>query len=174
MSSIRPALQAAAVGHPALDIARCQPMALALPADDRPNPIDPRPSSAGFAALLTAFRASGGTARGDDLARLLEDRQCGDFVSLAKLIAAREVFGFEWRQALWIPMFQFELRDLSIKPGAQQVLVELGRTCDGWTIAAWFVRTNSWLGGRSPVDLLDSDLSEVLDAARADRFIAAG
>ena len=35
--------------------------------------IEELPTSRGFAALLASYRASGGTARGDDVARLLED-----------------------------------------------------------------------------------------------------
>ena len=130
--------------------------------------------SAAFAALVNAFRASGGTARGDDLARLLEDHQQGDFVSLARLIASGHVFGFDWRGVLWIPMFQYDLRTLSIRPGPHQVLAELAGAFEGWALASWFAQPNAWLGDRKPVDLLDSDLAGVLQAARADRFIAAG
>jgi hypothetical protein len=132
------------------------------------------PSSGGFAALLAAFRATGGTARGDDVARLLEDHGIGDFISLARLIAGGEVFGFEWRNTVWIPMFQFELRDLSVKPAAHQLLSALGNGFEGWTCAAWFARPNSWLSHRAPVDLVATHLDEVLEAARADRFIAVG
>jgi hypothetical protein len=49
------------------------------------------PSSTGFTAMLMAYRATGGTARGDDLARLLQDRPHGGYVSLARLIATRKV-----------------------------------------------------------------------------------
>ncbi len=132
------------------------------------------PTSRGFAALLAAYRASGGTARGDDVARLLEEHRMGDFVSLARHIAAREIFGFEWRGALWIPMFQFELRDLSIKPAASTVLAELGSGFDGWERAAWFAQPNCWLNYRRPADVVQSDLAEVVAAARTDRFIAIG
>ena len=136
--------------------------------------IDVTPSNRGFVAMLTAYRATGGTARGDDLARMLEDHHRGDFVSLARLVVTGVVFGFEWRHTFWVPMFQFDLRDLSIRPGLPLVLAELRPQFDGWTLAAWFAQPNSWLDDRRPVDLLDSDLSEVLQAARADRFIAAG
>ena len=136
--------------------------------------INELPSSRGFAALLATFRATGGTAKGDDLACLLEHRCTGNFVVLARLIAASDVFGFEWRSTLWLPMFQFELRDLSIKPGAQLVMAELGASFDGWARAAWFALPNSWLGDRRPVDLMDTDLNEVLGVARIDRFIAEG
>lgn len=129
---------------------------------------------AAFAAMRAAYQPVGGLARGDDLARLLEDRACGDFVSLARLIVDGEVFAFEWRRTYWIPMFQFDLADLSIKRGLRQVLLELGGRFDGWRLAAWFVEPNEWLGCERPVDLMDSNLPEVVQAARADRFVAAG
>ena len=132
------------------------------------------PTAGGFAALLAAYRATGGTARGDDVARLLQDHRPADLVSLAGLVASSAVFGFEWLSTLWIPMFQFELRDLSIKPGAQLVMSELGSSFDGWARAAWFALPNSWLSDRRPVDLVHTDLTEVLGAARIDRFIAVG
>lgn len=124
--------------------------------------------------MRDAYRRSGGLARGEELARLLEDQRRGDFVSLAKLIAAGEVLAFEWRDAHWIPMFQFDLGDLSIKPAPRRVLAELSKAFDGWSLAAWFVEPSSWLNRQRPVDLLESDPSAVLEAARADRFIATG
>lgn len=132
------------------------------------------PTAGGFSALLAAYRATGGTARGDDVARLLDDHRLGDFDTLARLVASNAVFGFEWLSTLWIPMFQFKLRDLSIKPGAQLVMAELGASFDGWARAAWFALPNSWLNDRRPVDLMDTDLNEVLGVARIDRFIAEG
>lgn len=136
--------------------------------------IEELPSRRGFAGLLAAYRDSGGTARGDDVARLLEDHGLGDFIGLARLIATDEVFGFEWRRTLWIPMFQFDLHDLSARPSARKVLAELGDGFDGWARAAWFAQPNSWLQLRKPVDLMDSELQDVLSAARADRFISVG
>ena len=127
-----------------------------------------------FAAMRTAYGATGGIARGDDLARLLEDSQRGDFVSLARLIVSGQVFCLDWHHNSWVPMFQFDLRDLSINQGPRRVRAELGNEFDGWSLGAWFARSNSWLNGRRPVDLLDSNLSAVLEASRADRFIAAG
>lgn len=55
------------------------------------------PSERGFAALRDAYRATGGIADGDDLARLLEERQLGRYMSLARLIVLGGVFSFEWR-----------------------------------------------------------------------------
>lgn len=133
-----------------------------------------QPSSAGFVAMLAAYRDTGGTARADDLARLLQDRQHGGYVSLARLLAHGKVFSFEWRGSRWVPMFQFDLDDLSLRPGPQQVLAELNGEFDDWGLAAWFTQPNSWLDDQRPVDVIDVDLKSVVEAARADRFIAAG
>jgi hypothetical protein len=127
-----------------------------------------------FAALSLSYRASGGMARGDDIGRMLADHGPGTFVSMAKLLEDEAIFGFGWNASLWIPMFQFELSDLSIKDEPARVRAELGEEFDGWTLAAWFVEPNMWLARRRPIDLLASDSDAVLLAARADRFVAAG
>lgn len=127
-----------------------------------------------FAALNLAYRARGGIARADDLGRLLADHGPGTFISMAKLFADEEIFGFEWRGSLWVPMFQFALGDLSMKPEPRRVRAELGEEFDGWTVSAWFVEPNVWLAQQRPIDLLETGLGAVLDAARADRFVAAG
>jgi hypothetical protein len=123
------------------------------------------PNSGAFVNMLGVFRASGGTARGDDLGRLLEDHRCGDFVSLARLIVSDDIFGFEWRHSYWVPMFQFDLSDLSTRIGPQQVRAALG-VDEGWRAAVWFARPNRWLMGQRPVDLIESELIAVINAAR--------
>ena len=126
-----------------------------------------------FAGMRAAYQARGGFARGDDIARLLEDRGRGDLTSLARLIVGREVFGFEWRHMLWIPMFQFT-PELRLKPGLKAVLSELVSEYDGQRLAAWFVEPNGWLDQARPIDVLGTNPDEVLHAARADRFVATG
>lgn len=69
----------------------------------------------GFEAMIGAYKTSGGTARADDLALLLEEKSKGNFVSVAKRIVSRDIFSFEWQNHFWIPMFQFHSHDLSIK-----------------------------------------------------------
>ena len=129
------------------------------------------PDNREYSALLAAFRATGGVARADDLARLFECLHAGNYISLARLIATGSVFGFSWRETVWIPMFQFELRDLSLNPQSQSVLDELAGAFSGWSLASWFAQPNAWLNQRRPVDLLRLDLAAVLQAARADRYL---
>ena len=125
------------------------------------------PSGRGFIALLEAFRATGGTVPGEIMGRLLEEHRVGNAVSLARLIDTGEAFGFQWRNSLWIPMFQFDANDLTLKASAQSVRAELQSLSSGWTLAAWFGGPNARLEGRCPVNVLDSDLDAVVRAARS-------
>lgn len=144
-----------------------QPLFAGGPTNRHPQSDFEVPSGQGFVALLEAFRATGGTAPGDIVARLLEDHQVGDVVSLAKLIYSGQVFGFEWRADFWIPMFQFDADDLVLNAGAQRVRAALPPLWSGWALASWFAGPNAWLDGRSPADMLDSDLEAVIRAARS-------
>ena len=128
----------------------------------------------GFEAMIGAYKTSGGTARADDLALLLEEKSKGNFVSVAKRIVSRDIFSFEWQDHFWIPMFQFHSHDLSIKQEVRRVVHELADVLDNWTLAWWFTEPNAWLKGRRPVDVVDRQFSDVLHAARADRFVAVG
>jgi hypothetical protein len=126
----------------------------------------------GFAALLVSFRATGGLVPGDALAKLLQDQGRGDTALLARWIVSGRVFGFAWSGDFWLPMFQFELHDMSLRRSVQQVRAEWGSDGSGWEMARWFAWPNFKLGGRRPVDLLEHDLPAVLGAARADHRLA--
>lgn len=127
-----------------------------------------------FAAVRAGCQASGGAVRESDLAGWLEKRQLGNAVSLAKLIISGNIFGFEWQGNFWIPMFQFDFRDLSIRQAPRKVRAELGGAFDGWALAVWFVQPCVWLNGQSPLALLEADLPAVLEAARSERLVATG
>jgi hypothetical protein len=135
---------------------------------------DARPSSRSFVTLLNVLRPSGGAARSADLAHLLDDKVLPEAADLQSLIGTGQIFGFTWLQVFWVPMFQFEMRNLRLKAGPQRVRAELGPAFDGWDTAAWFGQPNSWLDQHTPLDLLDRDCPAVLEAARADRFVAVG
>lgn len=138
------------------------------PPKQRPAAIGQFPTDAGLAAMRTAYRETGGVACGDDLTRLASVYPHLEVAYLARRVVAGEVFGFDWRHSLWIPMFQFDLHDLSIRTGPRRVIEILAPALDGWTMAAWFIRANARLNERRPVDLLGSDLKAVLDAATRD------
>jgi hypothetical protein len=137
------------------------------------------PDGHGFVGLIHAFFSCGGTLEAAVVDRLL--KACGrglrgglaDGVSggvsggLSRLLATRQVFGFEWRDTLWIPMFQFNPDDLSVRPGSQRVRDELPVLWSGWNQACWFASPNHWLGGRTPVEMIDAAPRDLEEAARA-------
>jgi hypothetical protein len=125
------------------------------------------PSGRGFIALLEAFRATGGTAPGQIVGRLLEDHQVGQAISMAKLVDTGQACGFEWRGSLWMPMFQFDADDLALKAGVQDVRAELPSLWSGWQVATWFASANARLDGHRPADWLDAELEAVVQAAQA-------
>ncbi len=128
----------------------------------------------GFDNMIDIYKNTGGTARADDLALLLEERQRGDFVSLAKRLVSRDIFSFKFRNHFWIPMFQFDARDMSVKKEVRRVVNELQTVLDSWTLALWFTEPNAWLNEERPVEHIARHYPDVLAAARADRFVAAG
>ena len=141
---------------------------------NEPNLSSPIRTEAAFRTIDARCRATGGLACGDVLSRLLGNQSGGNFVTLARMVSAGNVFGFPWRDVFWVPVFQFDLSDLSPKRIPQDVRTELGCSFDGWELAAWFTSPNVWLQDRPPVDLLDSDSLSVLKAARADRSVVEG
>lgn len=126
---------------------------------------DTSPTDMHFDALRDALRMSGGIAQADDLARLLDDHRLNDFVSLSGLITHCKVFGFPFHSSFWVPMFQFDLRDLSLNRGVAPVVLELADVLDGWSLANWFARPHACLGLRRPVDMLATLPAMVLSAA---------
>jgi hypothetical protein len=127
-----------------------------------------------FIALQNAYRPHAGLMRlhapvtGGHIRTESQDGEVADHLE------AGELFGFPWYDALWIPMFQFDVPGTTVAPGPQRVVAELGGSFDGWALASWFVQPNSWLASHSPIEWLGSHLPDVLAAARADRFVATG
>jgi hypothetical protein len=134
--------------------------------------IEDFPTEDGFAALRAAFQGSG-TMRERELAWLLEDFQRDTSTSPAGLLFKEEIFGFAWGGSLWVPMFQFDLTDMSVRLGPQRVRAALGGGFKDWKLAAWFARPNPALEDWRPVNVLGPDLTAVLEAARTDSFAAA-
>ena len=116
------------------------------------------PNERSFRALRSAYQSTGGLARANDLSRILDDwMPSTSRARLVDLIAGSHVFSLEWRGTRWIPMMQFDLR---------QIRDELGDTLYDWELASWFVSRNDRLDERRPLDLMKTELPAVLRAAR--------
>lgn len=127
-----------------------------------------------FVAMLDGYRCSGGLARFQEVLSRFEARCRPQASTLESQIIGRKVIRFQWQSQTWLPLFQFRPIDMAPLPELGPVMMELTAAYDNWELAVWFAQPNPWLSDRVPADLLVSDLPAVLNAARADRYIARG
>lgn len=127
-----------------------------------------------FDQVEIAYRRSGGIASDADVVNRL--RLCSDqpLSRLARWIVARDVVNFEHHGTTWLPLFQFGSEAPAVLPSVTSVIRELVDVFDDWELASWFALPNTWLQGIRPVDVIATHQCAVLEAARADRFIARG
>jgi hypothetical protein len=135
---------------------------------------DQAPSDSSVRSLKHSFRTSGGVASCDEVTRLLRDHSNQPISQLARWIVTRQLVSFAWRSQTFIPLFQFDFAQMTIRPCVQLVIAELSNAFDDWEVANWFVRPNSALDYLAPLEMLATDLAGVLSAARADRYVALG
>lgn len=133
-------------------------------------------------STAAAFSGTGGLVSGDDLADLIRHR-CevagwlpdSEPVSLvARWIVTRAVVSLDSPWGPMFPLFQFDLPTASVIDAMTPLLNELRPVFDDVELALWFVTPNDWLGGARPVSAMHHSLPAVLQAARADRFVAGG
>ena len=124
--------------------------------------------------LIQSYRRSGGLIEANALALRL--RECCDqpISRLARWIVERDIVVLAGHGALLVPLFQFDLISGEVLDVVQRTLDELDGAFDNREIAHWFVQPNCWLDDRWPLDLIGNDPAAVVEAARADRFIARG
>jgi len=125
-------------------------------------------------AVLDAYGRTGGLASGDEVTFMLRRRTSQPISMLARWIVEQRVVSLGWQGEYLLPMFQFDRSDMALRPPVAAVLDEFDGTFDDWDLATWFALPNSWLADEAPIDVLDVDAGAVLQAARADRFIARG
>lgn len=133
-------------------------------------------------STAAAFSGTGGLVSGDDLAELIRHRcEVAGWlpdslpVSLvARWIVSRSVVSIESPWGPLFPLFQFDLPTASVVDGMGPLLAELRPVFDDVELALWFVTPNDWLAGARPVSAMHHSFPAVLQAARADRFVAGG
>jgi hypothetical protein len=125
-------------------------------------------------SMLAAYQRTGGVATGDEVAGLMQKHWDQAVSTVARWIVGRSALSFTWQSQTLLPLFQFDLTSMSLRPCVTAVLRELACAFDDWDLALWFAEPNSWLGDAVPADLVSTDSNAVLKAAQADRFIARG
>lgn len=126
-----------------------------------------------FEGLLRASRAFGGLAREREVLLRLAGRSIDAAGQIEDWIKRHEGIHFRWSAVDWWPMFQFDTV-MSLRADVARVAAELRPVFDDWALAEWFVEPNRWTASRPPLDLIERDWSNVLQAARGDRFLVAG
>ena len=124
--------------------------------------------------VMQGYRRRGGFASGEELVQIMRPSWRQPISVLARWIVSRQVLTFTWRSQILLPLFQFEEPRMRPLDGVVAVTTELKDVFDELELAEWFVKPNAWLGDDTPVDRVIADPLAVLEAARADRFIARG
>src|SRR5579872_2886214 len=75
-----------------------------------------------------------------------------------------KVVALEYEGTTYVPSFQFDEKGRP-RPAVARVIEILGEDTSDWGIALWFTGANDWLDGKRPVDLLEDDPKEVIQAA---------
>lgn len=115
-----------------------------------------------FVDMLRAYRRSGCLAsEAEVLGRTTECRALGWRVDST----CGTIICFEWEQRFWLPWFQLDPADMSLRPGPARVTAELAPILDGWAMATWFAKPNPRLGDALSIDLIDDCLASVIGAA---------
>jgi hypothetical protein len=124
--------------------------------------------------MRVVFTRTGGLCSSEELVDLLRDRFDQPMSMLARWIVGRSVVSMQVHSRVLLPLFQFDLRAMALRPEASAVVSELVGVFDDQEVSRWFAEPNGWLQDQRPVELLRSAPSEVLMAARADRYVARG
>jgi hypothetical protein len=131
------------------------------------------PSDLLFTELLDACRHSGGLARCSEVAQRLARRRPDGVTWLEDCLRRRTLVSLDWHSGPWLPLFQFDLSDMTLREAVRRASAELSGVMDGWDLAAWYVRPQCLLQHRSPLELLDTQPELVRDAARQEHFVRA-
>ncbi|MGJ7497276.1 hypothetical protein ACSFA8_19630 [Variovorax sp. RT4R15] len=127
-----------------------------------------------YREMENAFRASGGIVSSDEVVTLLIRHTDQPISQLARWIVDHDVLSFRWESRTMLPLFQFDLSSMTIRPSVTAVIGELVPALGDWDVSIWFAHSNAWLAGTAPVDVLERDLRSVIDAARAERYLLCG
>jgi hypothetical protein len=124
--------------------------------------------------LAGMFEDDGGIAAGDELVDLMRQYWPEPTSTVARWIVRREVVAFPWGDHMILPLFQFDLPQVTLRPEVAAVVEELSGAFDEWEMAAWFSLPNCLLGEEAPARRIKRDPGGVLAVARVDRFIVKG
>lgn len=124
--------------------------------------------------MQAAFERCGGLTDSEGLVRRMGADHEQPISQVARAIVGRRLVHLTWRGTVWLPLFQFALPSLALRPAVTQALLELRDDLDDWAMALWFATDHPMLDGRTPAAVAVDGDGDLVDAARADRFVLRG
>jgi Poly(hydroxyalcanoate) granule associated protein (phasin) len=118
------------------------------------------------AEARTAFLAEFGTLTSGEVAELAGSSAANRAALANRWKAEGRIFAVETGGQTLFPAFQFSDDDGQPRPVIAEILAVLQPRLSGWQTALWFTGRNGWLGAKRPVDVLASDPSTAVEAAR--------
>lgn len=126
-----------------------------------------------FNAMRDAYEESGGLIQAPELVSRWQAQGVSGTDLLTQWIQSRKVISFEWQSTVWLPVVQFSHNCMALVQGFEEIQSELVTVYNDCDLARWFSLPNNWLAARTPASALLSKASEVLIAARAERYVSA-
>jgi hypothetical protein len=124
-----------------------------------------------FIELLNAYRSRGGLARASEVTARVVSRRPVGIAWIEQCFAHRLLVSVIWHSMVWLPLFQFERSDMTLRDEVFRTCGELRDVMDDCEMAAWFVHPQCGLNHCSPLDMLDSRPELVVEAARREHFL---
>jgi poly(hydroxyalkanoate) granule associated protein phasin len=118
------------------------------------------------AEARTAFLAEFGTLTSGEVAELAGSSAANRAALANRWKAEGRIFAVETGGQTLFPAFQFLADNGQPRPVIAEILAVLQPRLSGWQTALWFTGRNGWLGAKRPVEVLASDPSTVVEAAR--------
>ena len=120
-----------------------------------------------LAAAKTEILQSNDWVTASEISDLAQFKSSNPSAQPNKWKLAGKMFALRHEGIDYFPMYGLDPA-LGYRPfaGLEPVVSTLAGKKDGWGMAFWFASPNSYLGGRRPKDLLQSDPGQVLAAAR--------
>jgi hypothetical protein len=125
-----------------------------------------------FLQLMADLRTYGGMLPIEDVRSIGFVSHAG--LSLGESLMRHDLFALTWRHRQWLPMFQFRMPGWELSTNVSDIACLMHPVLQGFELTEWFITPSGWLDDQCPLELIDTNPSQVRHAARADRFLLAG
>jgi hypothetical protein len=112
-----------------------------------------------FLELMRDLRSRGGMLPIEEVRAV--SYVCNPGSSVSKLLMENMVFSVMWRRQHWIPCFQFSSLTWLPIVAVSSLVQKLKPSMRGVELAMWFITTDPFLNGKSPLEQFNIDIDHV-------------